>query len=172
MSTWSDEFRAYAVAKLQRHHRQIVRCAGLLRPLQLWSRANEHCNSVGNLILHLTGNVRQWIVGALGGRPFVRDRRAEFAQREPLPLEPILAELDDAVRGATAVISTLDPGRLSDRFVIQGYQVSGLVAVFHAVEHFSFHTGQIVHITKQLLDIDLSLYDEQGRTRDESGSFP
>jgi uncharacterized damage-inducible protein DinB len=156
------EFTAYARTKLTAHLAQIVRCAGLLSEAELWQRANEHCNSVGNLILHLTGNVRQWIVGGIGGEPFTRDRPAEFAQRGPLPAAEITGALEDVVRRACAVIEGLDAGALGVRRTIQGYDVSTLVAVLHVVEHFSFHTGQIVQLTKVMRNVGLSLYDAEG----------
>lgn len=87
----AHEFVAYACEKLTQQLGQIVRCAGLLTEEEVWHRANEHTNSVGNLILHLTGNVRQWVVAGLGGAAFRRDRPAEFAQRGPLPIAEIVA---------------------------------------------------------------------------------
>ena len=156
------EFTAYARTKLMMHLAQIVRCAGLLSEAELWQRTNEHCNSVGNLILHLTGNVRQWIVGGIGGEPFTRDRPAEFAQRGPLPAAEITGALEDVVRHACASIAGLDMAALGVRRTIQGYDVSTVVAVFHVVEHFSFHTGQIVHLTKAMKSVELSVYDAEG----------
>lgn len=159
---WAQSFTTYAISKLRQNLQQILRCAGLLNPAELWSRENEHCNSVGNLILHLTGNVRQWIVGGVDGRPYERDRPAEFAQRGPLPPAEICAALRAATEDAVAIIAGLDAGRLAARHAIQSYSVTALEAVFHVVEHYSFHTGQIVHRTKVLRDVDLSLYDAQG----------
>jgi uncharacterized damage-inducible protein DinB len=157
------EFTQYAAHKLRQQFAQIERCAALLATDELWRRENEHCNSVGNLILHLTGNVRQWIVASIGGKPFVRDRPAEFAARDPRPAAEIVPPLRSAVEAAIGVITSLGAGDLGVRRSIQRYDVSTLVAVFHVVEHFSFHCGQIVHRTKALRDVDLSLYDTEGR---------
>jgi len=157
------EFLRYCVTKLEQNRDQIVRCTHLLSPVQFWYRPNEHTNSIANLILHLTGNVRQWLVSAIGGQPFLRNRPAEFAERGPRPTAEILAGLEQTVREATTTLLGLDPTRLDTRHVIQGYDVSTLVAITHVVEHFSFHTGQIIHTTKTLLNIDLSRYDDQGR---------
>ena len=157
------ELTAYACAKLTSHLAQIVRCAGLLNEAELWQRANEHCNSVGNLILHLTGNIRQWIVAGIGGEPFRRDRPAEFAARGPRPAGEIVGALESTVRRAGAIIAGLDAEALGVRRTIQGYDVSALVAVWHVVEHCSFHTGQIVHLTKVMKNVDLSVYDAEGR---------
>jgi len=91
-----------------------------------------------------------------------RDRAAEFAERGPLPGATIVARLEAAVRRACQVLGALDAAGLARRRRIQDYDVATIVAVTHVVEHFSFHTGQIVHETKALRDCDLSLYDERG----------
>lgn len=159
----ADEFVRFAVHKLRDQHAQIVRCVGLLTDDELWQRSNAHTNSVGNLLLHLTGNVRQWIVGGLRGQTVPRDRPAEFAARGPVPREEVLGTLAAVCADAQGVIQGLSAAALATRRVIQGYEVSQLAAVFHVVEHFSFHTGQIVHITKVLKDVDVSLYGPQGQ---------
>ncbi len=165
-----ETFIAYSRHKLADHHAQIRRCVALCTPAQVWHRVNGHSNSIGNLLLHLRGNVHQWIVSGLGGHPFQRDRAAEFAQREPLAVGPMLEQLAATLTGADAVIAALSDEDLARPCTIQGYTVSGLEAVYHVVEHFAFHTGQIVTMTKALLDIDLSLYDAQGRRRTESAT--
>jgi uncharacterized damage-inducible protein DinB len=166
------EFTCYACDKLTQHLAQIARCASLLDDEQVWHRANEHCNSVGNLILHLTGNVRQWVIAGLAGEPFNRDRPAEFAQRGPLPTAEILSNLESVVGRASEIIRGLDVAALTARRTIQGYDVSGVAAVFHIVEHFSGHAAQIVHMTKALKDVDVSLYDAQGHKRPGAGAAP
>jgi uncharacterized damage-inducible protein DinB len=162
----------YAREKLAVNLGQIVRCTRLLNNEQLWSRTNAHTNSVGNLLLHLAGNVRQWIVGGMGGREIQRNRPAEFAQRGPLPAAQVLPPLEETVRSAIEILAGFDADRLGEPRTIQGYQTSVAVAVMHVVEHFSFHTGQIVHITKALRDVDLSLYDEQGHKLDRGDAKP
>ncbi|GMU84470.1 MAG: hypothetical protein AMXMBFR47_43390 [Planctomycetota bacterium] len=162
-STLWPDFLAASTAKLRTDMAQIARCAALLTDDQAWSRPNEHCNSVANLILHLTGNVSQWICAGLGGDDIPRDRPAEFAARDVRPVRPLTDALQRTIDRAIAIISALDEAALAKRHTIQKYEVSGLLAIFHVVEHFSFHTGQIIHITKSILDVDLSLYDAHGR---------
>lgn len=162
-------FSAYAREKLRVELSQIARCAGLLSADELWRRHNAHTNSVANLILHLTGNVRQWIIGGVGGEAIARDRPAEFADRSGRPAAEIVPPLEQAVARACEVIGGLRDDELLRPLTIQGYAVTPLVAVFHVTEHFSFHTGQIVHITKAWRDVDLSLYDAQGR---KNGNLP
>ena len=158
-----DGFCSFADRTLNEHAGQISRCVRLLDAEQVWARANENCNSVGNLLLHLDGNLRQWIVSGLGGTTSDRDRPGEFAQRGPLPAEELLAALNETVAAARAIIAKLDSAALAKRYQIQQRKISGIQAVFHAVEHFAFHTGQIIQITKELRNVNLSLYDERGQ---------
>lgn len=161
-----DEFCHYAATKLRDGLLQIEKCLALLSVAQVWNRPNDVSNAVGNLVLHLTGNVRQWVVQSIGGVDFTRDRASEFAQREPLLKDEILPPLRETVEQACQVIEGLSPERLRERVIIQGYDVSILAAVFHVVEHFSLHTGQIIYQTKLLTGLDLSLYDTQGKRLD------
>lgn len=158
-----DEFRRVADRTLKEHAAQVRRCVHLLDAEQVWERANENCNSIGNLLLHLNGNLRQWIVSGLSGTASDRDRPGEFAQRGPLPPDEMLAALTETVAAARAIIATIDSAALAKRYQIQQRDVSGIRAVFHAVEHFAFHTGQIIQITKELRNVNLSLYDEHGQ---------
>lgn len=156
----------YCATKLNDSLRQIDKCLHLLSVEQIWHRPNEVSNSIGVLVLHLTGNVREWINKTLGGDEFERNRPAEFAQREPIPTERIFRELTAAVNRACDVIRSLSIGQLTQTVQVQGYTVSGAGSVIHVVEHFSLHTGQIVYATKLLINQDLSLYDAQGRRID------
>jgi uncharacterized damage-inducible protein DinB len=138
---------------------KIERCLGLLKDEQIWWRANEQSNSIGNLLLHLSGNVRQWIICGLGGANDSRDRDSEFAQRDEIPRAELFDRLKRTVDEAVAVLGRLDADALLAKHRIQGLEVSALEAVLHVVEHFSMHTGQIVLLTKQLTARDLYFYD-------------
>lgn len=166
----AEQLRGCAAEKLADYFAQVRRCAELLSPEQLWYRANEASNSVGNLLLHLHGNITQWILGGIGGRRFERDRAGEFSRRVPVEREALLTPLSETVDEACRIVREMDAGTLGREYTIQEYRVSGLAAVLHVVEHFAFHTGQIVTTTKWLLGVDLSLYDEQGHRRDERRS--
>jgi uncharacterized damage-inducible protein DinB len=138
---------------------KIERCLELLTDEQIWWRANPQSNSIGNLLLHLSGNVRQWIVCSLGGAPDHRDRDSEFAQRSSIPRHELLARLKQTLSEADATLAKFDPDELLERRVIQGMDVTALEAIFHVVEHFSMHAGQVVLITKLLTARDLHFYD-------------
>src|SRR5712691_11748644 len=134
---------------------KIERCLGLLDDQQIWWRANEQSNSIGNLLLHLSGNIRQWIVCGLGDATDSRDRDLEFAQRGEIPRAELFDKLKRTVDEAVATLARLDPDKLLEKHGIQGLEVSALEAVLHVVEHFSMHAGQIILITKLLTATDL-----------------
>ena len=133
----------------------------------LESREVKSLLCLRNLLLHLRGNITQWLLGGIGGRSFIRDRRAEFARRGALPTKDLMDGLAQTVDEACLVLRSATAADLARAHTIQGYAVTGIAAVMHAVEHFAFHTGQIVTTTKWLLDVDLSLYDAEGHRLDE-----
>jgi uncharacterized damage-inducible protein DinB len=138
---------------------KIERCLERLTDEQVWWRAGEQSNSVGNLLLHLAGNVRQWVVCGLGGAPDRRERDREFGEREILPRARLLSALRATLEEADGVLARLDAATLLRPRRIQGLEVTALAAVFHVVEHFSAHTGQIILLTKQLTGGDLAFYE-------------
>src|SRR5215204_5082400 len=137
---------------------KIERCLEKLTDEQIWWRANEESNSIGNLILHLCGNARQWIVGGVGSQPDMRNRDAEFEQRDAIPREELLTLLRSTLKQVEQVLRSLDPSTILHRHQIQGDDVDVLEAVFHVTEHFSMHTGQIILLTKMLTSTDLRFY--------------
>jgi uncharacterized damage-inducible protein DinB len=138
---------------------KIERCLDELGDEDVWWRPNEQSNSIGNLVLHLCGNVSQWIVAAVGGRSYDRHRQQEFDERRVLPRRELLERIQSAVREAGVVIASVDPDALLARRRIQGYDVTVLEAIYHVVEHFSMHTGQIILITKARTGKDLKLWE-------------
>ncbi len=149
---------------LEKEWPRLRECVAGLTEEQAWWRPNEASNSVGNLLLHLNGNVGQWIVAAFNKDEDRRDRPAEFAAQGGLTAAELLERLEATMRAAEAVLARLTPAELLARYEIQGYTVSGLEAVYHAVEHFGLHYGQIAYITKMLRGKDLGFYRELSRT--------
>jgi len=127
---------------------RIVECLQQLSEEEIWWRPNPASNSAGNLVLHLCGNVRQWIISGLGGVEDARDRDREFAERGPIPRQGLVTQLRRTVQDACRVLAKLSDDSLSRKYRIQGYHVTGLDAVYHVAEHFGYHTGQIIYITK------------------------
>ncbi len=143
---------------------KIERCLERLTEEQIWWRPNEQSNSIGNLLLHLSGNARQWIVCGVGGATDARDRDAEFAQREVIAREDLHSLLKRTLADVDATLAQLDANQLLERRTIQGSNVSALEAILHVVEHFSMHTGQLILLTKLLTATDLHFYDFEGDT--------
>jgi uncharacterized damage-inducible protein DinB len=138
---------------------KIERCLEKLTDKQIWWRANEESNSIGNLVLHLCGNARQWIICGVGGQPDHRDRDSEFAQREVITRGELLKLLRSTVSEVQTTLRDLDPSILLEQRKIQGKDVQILEAIFHVVEHFSMHTGQIILLAKSKQPDRIRFYD-------------
>ncbi len=139
---------------------KIRRCLEVLPADAVWRRTDARSNSVGNLLLHLTGNVRQWIVSGVGGSPDARYRSGEFAATEGADSATLFAALRDTIEEADAVIASLTPARLLERCTVQGRDVTVLEAVYHVVEHFSLHTGQVILLAKLHAPGRIQFYDD------------
>lgn len=137
---------------------RIRTALAVLAPEDLWWRPNEASNSAGNLLLHLAGNARQWIVSGVGGEADLRRRDEEFSPTGGLDTEEALAVLEEAVRDVDRVLARLEPTALGEPRRIQGRDVTVLDAVYHVVEHFSMHTGQILYLAKLRTGKDLGLW--------------
>ena len=137
---------------------RIRKCLSHLTDDEVWLRPNENVPSVGNLVLHLCGNVRQWIGSGLGGAPDERDRPNEFSERGPHPKADLLARLEATLAEAGHVMDRVDPSRLLDKRPVQVFEESGLSILIHVVEHFSYHTGQITTFVKTRKNVDLGYY--------------
>jgi uncharacterized damage-inducible protein DinB len=138
---------------------KIERCLEQLTDEQVWWRANSESNSVGNLLLHLCGNVRQWIVSGLGGVTDRRVRQLEFDERTMISRSELLSRLKETLGEVDSVLANFDSQRILDQHRIQDFEVTALKAIFHVIEHFSMHTGQIILLTKQLTAQDMHFYD-------------
>ena len=143
---------------------KIERCLAAVSDGDVWWRPNEASNSIGNLILHLGGNVTQWIIGGVGRRPFERQRQQEFDNRHELPRAALLNGLRSVVEEADAVLASVSTDELLSRRQIQAYDVTVLEAIYHVVEHFGMHTGQIILLSKARCGQDLRLWEPPGRT--------
>lgn len=151
-------FLSYSVDKLQQLASRIHSCLDRLTDDQIWMRGHESANSTGNLVLHLSGNLRQWIGSGVAAMENIRDRDAEFAARGGVSVEVLKQRLDEAVSLAVSIIQGLSSERLGETIEVQAYQVTVLAAVYHVVEHFAQHAGQIIFATKLLTGEDLGFY--------------
>ena len=165
--TLEQVFLTEAADKLTENVDRIEACVPRLSEQFLWARESENENAVGNLLLHLEGNVRQWILSGIGGAPNARHRPSEFSARSGPAGSVLVANLRAVVNDAVRVIRTLPPARLADAVTIQGEDTTVLAAIFHVVEHFSGHTYQIILLTKRATHEDLGFYDRLAETNEE-----
>jgi uncharacterized protein DUF1572 len=140
---------------------RIGRAIDGLSTENVWWRANAASNSIGNLILHLDGNVRQWVVSGLGGETDVRERQQEFDARSGMDQAQLLDHLRATVGEVDRMLANIDPATLLEHRRIQSYDVTIMQAIYAVVEHFSMHTGQIILLAKMWKG-DLQLYDVLG----------
>ncbi|MEO0897258.1 MAG: DUF1572 family protein [Bacteroidota bacterium] len=136
------------------------KCLDLLTEEEIWFRPNESSNSVGNLILHLCGNARQWIVAGFGKAPDVRERGSEFEERGPLPTAVLIHLLDSLQTDLNEVLDALTAEDLLQTWPVQVFEENGIAILTHVVEHFSYHTGQITYFVKARKDLDTAYYGD------------
>ena len=134
--------------KLAAWHEKIRHCVHQLTDAQLWWRPSEGHNSIANILLHLCGNVRQWIVSGVGGTSDRRNRPQEFAERGPIGREELLRRLEEVVTEADGVLSRLRSAQLLEPRRIQGFDETVLSAIFDSLTHFSGHTQEIVFLSR------------------------
>jgi hypothetical protein len=175
--TIAADFLTSAADKLAENLDRIETCLTELPPSFLWARDSENENAVGNLLLHLEGNVRQWILSGIGAGPDGRDRPSEFSARTGANASVLFAKLRGTVGEALVLIRSLPHGRLAEEVSIQGSDTTVLSAIFHVVEHFSGHTYQIILLTKRFTGKDLGFYsylDKTGprETEQEASDLP
>ncbi len=156
-------FLDFSIRKLEGLVSKIEDCLGKLTEDQIWAREGENQNAVGNLVLHLSGNVRQWIVSGIGGARDARNRDHEFAARGGISGADLCGQLRTAVREAAQVLRQVSPSRLTESLRIQGYDTTVLEGIYHVVEHFSQHAGQIFYATKLFTGKDLGYYRHLSR---------
>ncbi len=152
-------FQSQSIAYLRADY--LPRIERVIAPLtleQIWWRPNDASNSIGNLMLHLAGNVRQWIVGGVGRIEITRDRDFEFATREPLSIDELKKRLRSAVEDACAVIEHVKDDELAEPREIQRFDTTVFGAIYHVVEHFAMHTGQIILLAKAQTGKDAGFY--------------
>lgn len=157
MPTVDQAFLVFSTTKLRMLVGQVETCLGKLDETQVWGRTGDNANSAGNLCLHLEGNVRQFIIHAIGGAPDVRARDAEFGTRGGLGIPELVAKLSACVEEACTVLERMAPERLLELVAPMGRTMLTLDAIYQVVQHFALHTGQIIFLTKAFTGEDLNL---------------
>jgi len=159
MSEVSKAFTEKARRLLNQYFSKIELCLEEITDEQVWQRTNQSSNSIANLMLHLCGNARQWIISGVGQTEDKRERQTEFDATEGLTRKELLEKMRQMLDEADAVLANLSEDDLLSPRHIQTCDVTVLEAVFHVTEHFSMHTGQIIMLTKMLSDKDMRFYD-------------
>lgn len=149
---------------------RIKHCVEQLSDEQLWWRPQPAMNSIGNLVLHLSGNVRQWIVSGIGGAADDRDRPAEFAEQGPIDRVELLARLDRAVAESKSALADASAADLLASRIVQGFAVTGWGAIFDSVPHFKGHTQEIACLTRMQLGDEYRFFWQP--TTPEEGAPP
>ncbi len=158
-----DEYRDLLIKEVRRrlvdeNVPRIKKCLAELDIEEIWYRPNENSNSVGNLVLHLCGNVRQWLLSGLGGYPDHRNRQQEFDERGPFPTSVLIRHLDELMEEVNKVLNKLTAEKLLNPLEVQGFMETGVSVLVHVIEHFSYHTGQITYYSKWRKNINTAYY--------------
>lgn len=161
MNLLAEQIKAESLRRLDESELRIRKCIGLLPPDLVWQQPNANTASVGNLVLHLCGNVGQWVLSTLGGAPDHRQRDLEFDPGSAIPVPELLGRLERTMSAAKAVITSMTEEGLSQGYRVQGFAETGTAILVHVVEHFSYHTGQITLHAKLRLEVDTGFYSGQ-----------
>lgn len=152
------EFIDQAINRMEENTPKIQKCLEELTEEEIWQRPNPASNSVGNMILHLCGNITQYILSSLGEIEDKRERDKEFSTRGGFHKNELLDKLQSTVTQAVRVIAAIRPEAMLKKRSVQGFELSAIGIIIHVVEHYSYHTGQIIYWTKLLKGKDLALY--------------
>lgn len=157
-NAFSKEFIDQSIYRIEESTRRVIKCLEEIDNIEIWKSPNDQLNSIANLILHLCGNIRQYIISALGGAEDTRERDKEFSTKGGPAKSALLNELTHTVSEATGIIKNIDESRLTKIYSVQGFNLSGIGIIIHVTEHYSYHTGQIAFWTKQIKNKDLGFY--------------
>lgn len=158
MEAFVTEFTNEAIRRMEENTVKISKCLAELQEEQVWRRPNKYSNSTGNLILHLCGNITQYIIATLGNVADERERDKEFSAEGGLSKQALMEKLETTIGQAIRIIRTIDPSDVLRKRAVQVYELSAIGIILHVVEHYSYHTGQIAYWTKILKDKDLGFY--------------
>lgn len=152
------EFLQQSAYRINLNYPRLKTCIDMLSDTEIWQRPNSSSNSVGNLVLHLCGNMTQYIISALGKNKDDRNRDSEFSAKEGFTAAELLDKMKAVNDNCVTIITGLKEEQLAAKYEVQGYTMSGIAIIIHVTEHYSYHTGQIVFLTKSLKDTDTGFY--------------
>lgn len=155
---FTKEFIHHSVNRMEENTTKILKCFAALDEKDVWIFPNESSNSIGNLALHLCGNIRQYILSGMGNLEDIRERDKEFSVKGGFAKAELLLRLNETTATAISIIKKSAPESLLEFRTVQGFTLSGLGIIYHVIEHFSYHTGQIIFFTKLIKNKDLGFY--------------
>ena len=158
MKTIENEFIHESISRLRENTPKIKKCFDELTEEEIWGRPNTSSNSIGNIIVHLCGNITQYILSSLGNVEDKRERDKEFSIQGGLNKKELIDKLQSTIDQAAHIIEGIDPNDMLRIRSVQGYKLTAIGIIIHVVEHYSYHTGQIIFWTKLLKDKDLGFY--------------
>jgi uncharacterized damage-inducible protein DinB len=158
MSTKEALVKEFKIRVFEESYTRIFKCLSLIDNHQLWESPNEKIPPIGNLVLHLCGNARQWIISGIGGDPDNRSRDEEFEIQRNIRKADLIFLLENVKVNLNVALKNMNENELFERKVIQGFETTFFSAIIHVIEHFSYHTGQITTITKWLRDEETFYY--------------
>jgi len=156
---WVSEFLENSIYRLDESTRMIKISLDSISESDIWKKPNESSNSIGNQIAHICGNMTQYIIASLGEQDDYRNRDEEFSMTGGFTKIQLIHKLEDTVNKARLVLNECNKKQLIKKRIVQGYNLSGIGIVMHAVEHYSYHTGQIAFWTKLMTNKDLGFFD-------------
>lgn len=159
-SKFIQEFKEQAVFRIKENTPRIKKCLNLISEEEAWKRPNESSNSIANLILHLNGNISQYIISSLAQQKDVRNRDLEFSANHSHSKMELLEIISSTCDRSVAIIQNCREEELIRNRNVQGFDLSGIGIITHVVEHYSYHTGQIALITKLIKNQDLGFYED------------
>lgn len=137
---------------------RIIQCLNTLSHTEIWDSANPNTNAIGNLVLHLEGNIRQYIISGVGGTEDTRKRSSEFKKTHSHTRQQLSEHITHTLTQANTTVQKLTYNQLSEDVTIQGFAHTRLSAIIHVIEHLSYHVGQITYYTKLVKNIDTGYY--------------
>ena len=158
MEKIKKEFIKDCIRHLNEYTRRVKICLDLLSEEQVLQKPNEASNSVANLMLHLCGNMTQYVLSSLGGKADLRERHKEFSAKDGLSKEQLFEKLSAVVHSVIEEIQIHDEESLLKTKTVQGFEKNGIAIILHVTEHYSYHTGQIALLTKLMTNQDLGFY--------------
>ena len=158
-NTLITEFKKNAIYRIGENVRMIRIALSKIEEKEIWKRQNQALNPLGNQLLHICGNMTQYVLSGLGRERDNRERDIEFSTEDGYTSDDLLQQLLGTTQRASAVINEASEADLLLVYKVQGFEFSGIGLVLHAVEHFSYHTGQIAIQVKLAIDKPLGFYD-------------